>query len=160
MISEDLVFFSFLYIKLFELGVEIALNHQSVVTRHKVNLLKFPLQTRRFERTDDGFALRICFYFFHLYEPLSLSVNCLNSKIYLICRVSLIEPIWLPVPETIYEEKLWIEVVQYLLTFLSQVLSPLYPVLSPPDLPSCRFLETLLVTTAFLVNHDKLEFAL
>jgi len=27
MIGEELVFFSFLYIKLFELGVEVALNH-------------------------------------------------------------------------------------------------------------------------------------
>jgi len=43
MIGEELVFFSFLYIKLFELGVEVALNHRSTVTHHKVNLLKFPL---------------------------------------------------------------------------------------------------------------------
>ena len=45
MIGEELVFFSVLYIKLFELGVEVALNHQSVVTHHKVNLLKFPLRS-------------------------------------------------------------------------------------------------------------------
>jgi len=43
MIGEELVFFSFLYIKLFELGVEVALNHRSTVTHHKVNLIKFPL---------------------------------------------------------------------------------------------------------------------
>ena len=42
MIGEELVFFSFLYIKLFELGVEVALNHRSTVTHHKVNLLKLP----------------------------------------------------------------------------------------------------------------------
>jgi len=40
MIGEELVFFSFLYIKLFELCVEVALSHRSAVTHHKVNLLK------------------------------------------------------------------------------------------------------------------------
>ena len=68
MIGEELVFFSsgFLYIKLFELGVEVALNHRSVVTHHKVNLLKFPLQSSSFERTNDAFVLLICFCVFHL----------------------------------------------------------------------------------------------
>ena len=33
--------FSFLYIKLFELGVEVALNHRSAVTHHKVICSKF-----------------------------------------------------------------------------------------------------------------------
>jgi len=65
MIGEELVFFSFLYIKLFELGVEVALNHRSVVTHHKVNLLKFPLRSSSFERTDDAFVLLICFCVFH-----------------------------------------------------------------------------------------------
>jgi len=63
MISEELVFFSFLYNKLFELGVEVVLNHRSVVTHHKVNLLKFPLQSSSFERTNDAFVLLICFCF-------------------------------------------------------------------------------------------------
>jgi len=66
MIGEELVFFSFLYIKLFELGVEVALNHQSAVTQHKVNLLKFPLRSSSFECTDDAFVLLICFCLFHL----------------------------------------------------------------------------------------------
>ena len=58
MIGEELVFFSFLYIKrLFELGVEVALNHRSAVTHHTVNLLKFPLRSSNFERTDDAFVL-------------------------------------------------------------------------------------------------------
>jgi len=35
MIGEELVFFSFLYIDLFELGVEVALNHCSAVSNHK-----------------------------------------------------------------------------------------------------------------------------
>ena len=52
--------------KLFELGVEVALNHRSAVTHHKVNLLKFLLWSSSFERTDDAFVLLICFCFFHL----------------------------------------------------------------------------------------------
>jgi len=66
MIGEELVFFSFLYIKLFELGVEVALNHLSVVTHQKVNLLKFPLRSSSFERTYDAFVLLMCFCVFHL----------------------------------------------------------------------------------------------
>jgi len=61
MIGKELVFFSFLHIKLFELGVEVALNHRSVVTHHKVNLLKFPLWNSSFECTDDDIVLLICF---------------------------------------------------------------------------------------------------
>jgi len=38
MISEELVSFSFLYIKLFELGVEVAFNHRSAVVHHKVDV--------------------------------------------------------------------------------------------------------------------------
>jgi len=66
MITEELVFFSFLYIKLFELGAEVAFNHGLAVTHHKVNLLKFPLWSSTFERTDDAFVLLICFCVFHL----------------------------------------------------------------------------------------------
>jgi len=58
--------FSVLYVKLFELGVEVALNNRSAVTHHKVNLLKFPLRSSSFERTDDAFVLLICFCFFRL----------------------------------------------------------------------------------------------
>ena len=43
MIGEELVFFPFLYIKLSELGVEVAFNNRSVVTHNKVNLLIFSL---------------------------------------------------------------------------------------------------------------------
>ena len=57
MICEELVFFSFLYLKLFGLGVEVALNHRSAVTHHKDNLIKFPLRSSSFERTDDTFVL-------------------------------------------------------------------------------------------------------
>jgi len=66
MISEELVFFFVLYIKLFELGVKVAFNDRSAVTHHKVNLLKFPLQSTSLERTDGAFVLLICFCFFHL----------------------------------------------------------------------------------------------
>ena len=66
MIGEELVFYSFLCIKLFELGVEVALNHRSAVTHHKVNLLDFLLRSSSFERTNDAFVLLICFCFFHL----------------------------------------------------------------------------------------------
>jgi len=69
MIGEELfLFFKFLYINLkrFELGVEVAFNNGSAVTRPKVNLLKFPLRSGSFERTDDAFVLLICFCFFHL----------------------------------------------------------------------------------------------
>ena len=66
MIGEELVFFSFLYIKLLELGVDVAFNHRSAFTQNKVNLLEFPLQSSSFERTDDAFVLLICFCFFHL----------------------------------------------------------------------------------------------
>jgi len=43
-IGQELVFLSFLYIKLFELGVEVAFNNRSAVTHYKINLLKFPLR--------------------------------------------------------------------------------------------------------------------
>jgi len=46
MTGKELVFLSFVYIKLFELGVEVAFNNRSVVTHHKVNVLKFPLRSR------------------------------------------------------------------------------------------------------------------
>jgi len=64
--GEELVFFPSLYIKLFELGVEVALNHRSAATHHKVNLLKFPLGSSSFERTDDALVLLISFFVFHL----------------------------------------------------------------------------------------------
>jgi len=53
MIGEELAFFSFLYIKLLKLGVEVAVNHRSVGTHQQINLLKFPLRSSSFERTDD-----------------------------------------------------------------------------------------------------------
>jgi len=66
MIGEDYLFSPFLYIKLFELGVEVAFNNRSAVTHIKVNLLKFQLRSSSFERTNDAFVLLICFCYFHL----------------------------------------------------------------------------------------------
>jgi hypothetical protein len=36
------------------------------VTHHKINLLKFPLRSSSFERTDVAFVLLICFCVFDL----------------------------------------------------------------------------------------------
>jgi len=66
MIGEEFVFRSFVYIKLFQLGVEVAFNNRSVDSHHKVNLLKFPFLSSYSERTDYAFVLLICFCFFHL----------------------------------------------------------------------------------------------
>jgi len=54
-VNEEFVLLSFLYIKLFELGVEVAFYNRSVVTSNKVNLLKF---SRR-RRSDDAYVLLI-----------------------------------------------------------------------------------------------------
>ena len=59
MIDEELVFLSSLYMKLFELGVEVAFNNRSAVTQNKVNPLKCPLRSSSSERTDDAFVLLI-----------------------------------------------------------------------------------------------------
>ena len=66
LIDEEFVFLSFLYLKLFVLGVEVAFNNLSAVTHHKVNLLKFPPWSSCSERTDDAFVLLLRFGFFHL----------------------------------------------------------------------------------------------
>ena len=83
MISEELVCFSFLYTKFFELGVEDTFNNQSVIIHYKVDLFKFPLWNSSFERTDDAFVLLICpsSASFTARRTLSLSVDRLNSKI-------------------------------------------------------------------------------
>jgi len=66
MIGGELVFFSFLRIKLFELGVQVAFNNRSAVTHHKVKLLRFPLRSSSSERTNHALVLLICFGSFHL----------------------------------------------------------------------------------------------
>jgi hypothetical protein len=68
MIGERFINLSFsgLYIKLFQLGVEVAFNNRSVGTHNKVNLFKFPLRSNCSELTDDAFVLLICFCFFDL----------------------------------------------------------------------------------------------
>ena len=76
MLGEELVFFSFLYIKLFELGLEVASNSQSAVTHHKINLPKFPLRSSSSERTNDAFVLLICFC---ILPPLGAPRPCLST---------------------------------------------------------------------------------
>jgi len=64
--KPEFVFPSFLYIKIFELTVQVAFNNRSAFTHHKVNLLKFPLRSNCSKLTDNAFVLLICFCFFHL----------------------------------------------------------------------------------------------
>ena len=66
MIGEELVFLSLLYIKLFELGVEVAFCNRAAITCNKVDLLKFLLLSTCSDRTDDALVLLICFGFFYL----------------------------------------------------------------------------------------------
>jgi len=73
MISKEFVFLSFLYIKLFELGVgshfELGVEvNRSAATHHKENLLKFPLRSSCSEHTNITFVLLIFFSvcYFHL----------------------------------------------------------------------------------------------
>jgi len=118
MIGGELVFFYFLYIKLFELGVEAALNNRSAVTHHKsicsnsnsgAAALSAAMMLSCCSCASASVASR---------NPSSLSVDRLNSQICTIFRASSIATIIRsPAPETIYEERPWIEVVLCLLTF-------------------------------------------
>jgi len=75
MISEEFVFkfLSFLCIKLFEFGVEVAFNNRSAVTHHRVNLLKFPLQRTNFECICGAAHLLL------LLSPLGTPWPCLST---------------------------------------------------------------------------------
>jgi len=90
MISIELVFFSFLYIKLLELGVEVALSHRSAVNPHKLNVLKFPLRTAALSALMMLLFCSFASASFTARNPSSLAVDRLNSKIYTIFRASLI----------------------------------------------------------------------
>jgi len=79
---------------------------------------------------------------------LSLSVDCLNSKMYTICRVSWLRPHLVACPRNDLRRQTLDRGCTVPLDFFWQVLSPLYSVPVPPALPCCRFLETLLVVTA------------
>jgi len=81
-------------------------------------------------------------------NPSSLSVDRLNSKIYPICRASLIANLSGRLPQKRFTKKHLDRGCTVPLDFFRQVLSPLYPETSLPDLLCCRFLKTLLVTTA------------
>jgi len=79
----------------------------------------------------------------HIFYELWVNKNIYDLQSLIDC-----DPIWSPAPETIYEERPWDRGCTVSLDFFWQVLSPLYFVPSPPALPCCRFLETLLVATA------------
>jgi len=90
MIGEELVFFSLLYIKFFELGVEVALNHRSAVTHHKV----ICSNSHSGAAALSALMMLLCCSFASASttsrNPSSLYVDHLNSTIYPICRALLI----------------------------------------------------------------------
>jgi len=114
-------------------------------------------------------------YLLLLLSPLGTPRPCL-STVWILQSLIDCDPIRSPALETIYEERPWIRYAEphwlrphpvacprndlrrktldrgctLPLDFFWLVLSFLYPVPSPPDLPCCRFLETLLVATACL----------
>jgi len=61
MIGEECVFLSFLYIKLFELDVEVPFYNRSMSAHTNVDLLKYSRRTSCSEFFDDAFVLLICF---------------------------------------------------------------------------------------------------
>jgi len=81
----------------------------------------------------------------------SLSVDCLNSKIYTTCKSSLIAT-----PSGRLSQKRFTKTLDrgctVPLDLFWLVLSPLHHVPSLLALPCCRFLETLLVATAYLCH--------
>jgi len=122
LLGQDFAFLSFLYMELFELGVEVIFYNESAVANNKVDSLKFPRRSSCSARTDNVFVLPLCFCFFHLSEPLVLYIGPSNSNIYTICKASLIATpsgrlILSPTLETIYEIGHWIVVVPCLMTF-------------------------------------------
>jgi len=117
MVVPDVVFLSFWYIKLFELGVEVSftINPRSPTTKlicshHHFGAaaLSAPMMLWCCPFASASFTCR---------NPSSLSVDCIISKIYSICRASLIATPSGPAPKTVYEESRWIKVVLCLLTF-------------------------------------------
>jgi len=140
MIGEEIVLFPFLYIKLFELGVEVALNEIILdlplgFPINNIISLSLSITDPRLPTTklicsnfhSEAAALsapmmRLCYSFasasFTSGNPSSPSVDRLNSKIY----TSPIDcgPIRSPAAETIHEERPWIEVVPCLLTFFDR----------------------------------------
>ena len=117
MIVEDVVFLSFWYIKLFELGVEV-----SFTTDPRSPTTKLICSNPHFGAAALSAPMMLwCCLFatasFTCRNPSSLSVDCLNSKIYSICTASLIATPSGPAPKNIYAESRWIQVVLFLLTF-------------------------------------------
>ena len=144
--GEELVFFSFLYIKLFELCANVAFYNRSAELTTKLicsnshfgaAALSAPMMLLCCSLTSASFTPR---------NPSSLSVDRLNSKIHTICRASL-----RPHPVACPRNDLWRKTVDrgytVPLDFFWSVFSHLYPVPCLLNLPCCRFWETLLVAT-------------
>jgi len=90
MIGEEFVFLFFLYIKLLELGVEIAFNNRSAITLNKVNLLKFPLLRSCSKRTIDVLCAA---HLLLLLLPLGTPCPCLLTvKIQILKYIGSAEP--------------------------------------------------------------------
>ena len=82
-------------------------------------------------------------------NPSSLSVDRVNSDIYIrSSELHWLRPHLVACPRNNWRRKTLDRGCTVSLDFFWQVLSPLYPVSSPPALPCCRFLETLFVVTA------------
>ena len=116
MVVPDVVFLSFWYIKLFELGVEVSftINPRSPTTKlicshHHFGAaaLSAPMMLWCCSFASASFTSR---------NPSSLSIDRLNSRINLQILIDC-DPTWSPAPETIYGERHWIEVVPCLLPF-------------------------------------------
>jgi len=107
MIGEEFVFFPFLYIKLFELGVGVALNHRSAVTHWGTKLICINCHSGAAALSAPMMLLCCSFASasFTSRNPLSLSVDRLNSKIYTIFRASLIATTFGRLPQKRFTKK-------------------------------------------------------
>ena len=100
-------------------------------------------------------------------NPSSLFVDHSNSRIYPICRASLIRKSSGRLPQKWFTKKdsgSRLYCASHLFLTGHWWLSPVYPVPFPPDLPCCRFLKLFLspqhAYVTFFVKRDKLELAL
>jgi len=110
---------SFLYIKLFELGVQVTESLSTTDPRLPTTKLICPNSYFRAAALSAPMTLFCCSFAsasFTLRNPSSLSVDHLNSKIYTICRTSWIATpfrrLRLPASGSIYEKGHWIEVLR------------------------------------------------
>ena len=96
-------------------------------------------------------------------NPSSLCVDLLNSKIYDLQSLIDCDPIRSPAPETIYEERPWIDVVPCLLTFFDKychlyILCLLHQIFLAADSWKL-FSSPQRAHVTFFVKRDRLELA-